>query len=114
MIKLEAAFPKIKSDFSFDEILNKFIETLREYAISITHRDTGAWAGAHRSEVVTDTARVYIDPTATNPRTGTPVEFYASVWEARGGELSVYERTIAENSVLIDALEEEIISEVLL
>lgn len=108
-----SGFPEVKSEFYFDEILGRFIEALREYAVSITHIDTGAWADAHRSEVVGDTARVYIDPTATNPVTGQSVEFYASVWENRGGEMAVYERTVAESSVLIGALEQEIVSEVI-
>lgn len=108
MIKIQVKLPEIKTDLKLDTFLGKFIKTLREYAVSITHIATGAWAGAHRSEVTGDTARVYIDPSATNPGTGQSVATYASVWENRGGEMAVYERTLAESSVLIGALQEEI------
>lgn len=70
------------------------------YAQIITHVDTGSWKGSHRMRFREATAsargEVYIDPSSINPRHGVRPAYYASIWEAREGEMAVYKRTVEE------------------
>ena len=98
-------YPEFKTEFNFDKMLGSFIEKLKDYAVSITPVDTGAWRDSHETEIVDDLARVYIDPGATNPKTGAFVEDYATI--------VVYERTSdAIGGVILGGLEIEIVDEV--
>lgn len=96
----------------YTKILSRFIKDLQGYAREITHVDTGAWRGSHDTNVMTNQAELFVDPGAINPKSGTPVVVYAEVWQNRGGEMDVYGRTVA--AVDMSALEEEIVSEVLM
>lgn len=66
------------------------------YAVTITHVDTGALRAAHRMSVSGSRGEIYIDPTATNPRTGERTAIYGPDEHARGGAHSFYERTERE------------------
>lgn len=66
------------------------------YAIQITHVDTGTLKAAHRMEVSNVQGRIFIDPSATNPRSGQPVGRYGPIEHDRGGEHAFYQRTIDE------------------
>jgi len=96
----------------YTKVLARFIKDLQGYAREITHVQTGAWRGSHDTNVMKNQAELFVDPGATNPRSGTPVEVYAEVWQSRGGEMDVYGRTVA--AVDMSALEEEIAAEVLM
>ncbi|MCI0363685.1 MAG: hypothetical protein L0219_07360 [Phycisphaerales bacterium] len=80
-------------------------EQAQEYAVQITHRDTGALAGAHEKQVdsVRGEGRVFISRSARNPRVGhtTPVYQYGVYEHDRGGEHAFYERTVEERGDLI-------------
>jgi hypothetical protein len=76
--------------------VRKATATGHRYALAITAVDTGAWRASHRMEVEGLTGRVFIAPEAANPRSGTRVSRYQSVWEERGGRLAAYERTVNE------------------
>jgi hypothetical protein len=66
------------------------------YAASITRVDTGAWRASHRPEVDGLSGRISLDPSATNPRSGTRPAVYGAIWEDRGGDHAVYARTVTE------------------
>jgi len=104
------AFFDRKRDFT--EILGGTIEELRKYAQAITHVATGAWRGAHTTSVSKNKAELFIDPAATNPKSGTEVSVYAEVWEHRGGDMAVYKRTMGAFD--IGVLENKIAAEVVL
>lgn len=104
------AFFDRKRDFT--ELLGDTIHDLYRYAQAITHVATGAWRKAHTTSVSKNKAELFINPGATNPKSGTEVSVYAEVWEHRGGEMAVYKRTL---SVLnMDVLENKIVAEVVL
>ena len=96
----------------YTKVLARFIKDLQGYAREVTHVWTGSWRGAHETSVMTNQAELFIDPGATNIETGTPVEVYAGIWEARGGSLDVYGRIVG--AVSLSELEEGIAAEVLL
>ncbi|MCH8093069.1 MAG: hypothetical protein IH953_00605 [Chloroflexi bacterium] len=64
---------------------------------SMTHVDTGALRASHRMELSskgkTARARIFIDPSAANPRTGRRVAKYGFYEHARGGSHAFYGRT---------------------
>ena len=65
------------------------------FEVSITHVDTGALRASQRVGM-DKPARwtIYIDPSATNPRTGQNVNRYAEPENSRGGEHAFAERTL--------------------
>jgi hypothetical protein len=64
------------------------------YAVSYTHVDTGALRASHRIRQETSTRyRIYIDPSATNPRSKTPTSKYGPIEHRRGGDHEFYGRT---------------------
>lgn len=73
-------------------------EMAHHYIVPITHRDSGAYAASHRMEADLNAGRgrVYVDPSARNPRTREFVRDYAEIEEARGGSHAAYTRTEAE------------------
>lgn len=66
------------------------------YAAAITHVVSGTLRAAHRMEVTALRGRIYIDPTARNPRSGARAADYGPIEHARGGEHAFYERTVRE------------------
>jgi hypothetical protein len=75
--------------------------TAREhrYAVSINPVDTGSWRASHRQTIESSGLRghVFLQPGATNSRTGGPVSRYAGMYEARRGRYAVYLRTFEED-----------------
>jgi hypothetical protein len=65
-------------------------------AVVITHVDTGALRASHRMEVSGLRGRVYIDPGATNPRSGVRTAVYGPMEHARGGGHAFYRRVVDE------------------
>ena len=61
---------------------------------AVTHVDTGVAAGHHRMEINGLRGRVYIDPGATNPRSGQRTAVYGPYEHERGGEHAFYQQVI--------------------
>ena len=68
---------------------------LQRYAKSITHIDTSALQASHLGEVYGTRGRIYINPSAINPRGQRP-ETYGPYEQARGGSHAFYDRTVDE------------------
>ena len=71
---------------------------LARYKTAITHVDTGAYRASTRMEVTNLRGRIYIDPTAYNPRSRQLVTRYAPDEEARGGSHASFQRTLDERA----------------
>ncbi len=69
--------------------------------VSNTHVDTGAYRASQfiRREAQ-GRYRIYIDPSATNPRTSAKPVDYGPVEEARGGSHAAYQRTYEQAPAL--------------
>lgn len=77
----------------------KFVTMMaHSYIVKITHVHTGAYRASHRMDVDMNAGRgrVFVDPSARNPRTKELVTDYAEIEEARGGQHAAYTRTQAE------------------
>ena len=71
---------------------------LHRYAVSITHvwkYKGGGLRASHRMGIDGLRGRIYIDPTAVNPRGQKPAE-YGPYEHARGGIHAFYDRTVEE------------------
>lgn len=75
---------------------------LERLAIAATHVDTGSLRASHRSEVLGLFGRVFLDPNATNPRTGQLTSEYGVYEHERGGEHAFYDIAIEGADALID------------
>lgn len=87
---LEMIIKKASSSRHWQRKLIEVMEVGRRYAVSISPRATGSYAGAHRSAVVNMGASIFVNPDATNIATGQRVIRYAAAIEKRD---RVYERT---------------------
>ena len=81
--RLDRLQRRASSDRTYQVVLGNAMEVLRRYAVAISPVDTGAYQGSHRIAVRGKEARLYIDPAATNPRSGQPVTRYAGPVEDR-------------------------------
>ncbi len=72
---------------------------VHRYAVTINPVDTGSWRASQRQTIESDglTGHVFLQPGATNSRSGVAVSRYAGVWEARKGRYAVYLRTFEED-----------------
>ena len=68
----------------------------QRYAITITHVITGSLRASHRMEVKGLRGKIYIDPSAINPRTEQMPVVYGFYENKRGGEHAFYDRTVDE------------------
>lgn len=66
---------------------------IHRYVLGITHVDTGALRASHRVEINGTKGRIFIDPSARNPRTGAKPAIYGMIEHARGGKHAFYTRT---------------------
>jgi hypothetical protein len=64
------------------------------YAIGFTHVDTGTLKASHRMEVKGLRGRIYIDPSARNPRSQQRAAIYGPYEHERGGEHAFYDRVV--------------------
>lgn len=79
---------------------------LHRWAVIYTHVDTGALRGAQRMEVNGLRGRVYLDPSARNPRSGQLASVYGFYEHERGGEHAFYERALDhEGDLVVEATE---------
>jgi hypothetical protein len=68
----------------------------QRYAVGYTHVDTGSLKAAQRMEIGGLRGRVYIDPSATNPRSGQRPAEYGRYEHGRGGSHAFYQRVISD------------------
>lgn len=79
------------------------------YVVAITHVDTGALRASHRMEVNGLRGRIYIDPTARNPRSGQRTAVYGEFEHDRGGSHAFYDRAADESGERLVREAQEII-----
>ena len=74
------------------------LTALHRYAVATTHRDTGTLAASHIMELDLSSlrGRIYINPSARNPKSGQMAAIYGPHEHARGGQHAFYKRTIDE------------------
>lgn len=72
---------------------------VHRYATTINPVDTGSWRASQRQQLSNDglSGRVFLQPGATNSRSGGPVDRYAGMYERAGGRYAVYKRTFEED-----------------
>jgi len=63
----------------------------------LTHVDTGALRASHRIQYAGLQGRVFLDPSATNPRSHALTSVYGPIEEQRGSTHAFYKRTIDEH-----------------
>lgn len=90
------AIANAKPDGEYGRALRNILTQLERYEVAIIHVDTGALRASPRIELRGLSGRVYLDPTATNPRTRQKTSIYGAVENARGGEHAFGERTVHE------------------
>lgn len=67
------------------------------YAVAHTVVDTGSWRAAHRVAIHGSSGRIFLDPSAVNPKSGGKPSHYGAFLElSRGGRYAVYGRTVNE------------------
>lgn len=108
------AIRAVKPNGALGEAIRAGTMLAQRYAIYLTHVDTGSWKASHRMDFrqtrQSVRGEVYVDPSASNPRSATkPVE-YATIWEKRGGEMAVYNRTVDERGRQITKVMEGIVT----
>lgn len=92
MLRPQSVFGRVIRDASLDA---------HRYAVAVTHQDTGTLKAAHRIEVAGVNGRVFIDPSATNPRSLQAAADYGRYEHARGGSHAFYSRVVSEHGAEI-------------
>jgi len=83
--------------YGLDNAVQDVTVKAHRFAVANTPVDTGAWRASHRPEVHGLTGRVFIDPAATNPKSGSKPAVYGPELELiRGDRYAVYKRTVNE------------------
>jgi len=85
----------LRPDSDAGRAIQTVVQTLQGYAKTITHRDTTALQASHLGEVHGLQGRIFINPSAINPRGQRP-SVYGELEHARGGSHAFYDRTVAE------------------
>jgi hypothetical protein len=70
---------------------------LHRYTVGITHVDTGALRASHLMKVSNTRGEIYINPNATNPRSGARTAEYGAYEHKRGGSHAFYQRAVKES-----------------
>lgn len=76
----------------FGEVIQRITAFAHKQAVSVTHVDTGALRASHRMKISGARGNVFIDPTATNPRTSEKPAEYGVTEHERGGSHAFYSR----------------------
>jgi hypothetical protein len=63
----------------------------------LTHVDTDALRASHRMQYAGLQGRVYLDPSAQNPRSHALTSAYGPIEHARGGQHAFYQRVVDEH-----------------
>jgi hypothetical protein len=85
------AIAALRPDGAFGRAVQYGTAAAHRYAVAVTHVDTGTLRASHRMEVNGLRGRVYIDPSATNPRSGGRAAVYGPYEHDRGGEHAFYQ-----------------------
>lgn len=104
--EIQAANAQIMAAFHPNGALSRSVRFMTTAAhrgvVTRAHVDTGAYRAAQRMEMQDAlTGRVFIDPSARNPRSRVPVVVYGPIEEARGGAHAAYQRTYSEQGAAI-------------
>lgn len=86
----------LRPNSTFGRVIRDATIRAYRYAEAITHVDTGSLRASHRMQVQGLRGRIYLDPSARNPRSGLPVSVYGPYEHARGGSHAFYHRTVVE------------------
>lgn len=86
----------MKPQGALGNMIKVLISQAHRYAVTITHRESGALAASERMEMTELTGRIYIDPDAVNPRGFRPAD-YGLIEEQRGGTHAFFRRTVEEH-----------------
>lgn len=71
--------------------------TAHRFAVQNTPVDTGTWRAAQHPEVDATHGHIFVDPSATNPKSHTLASVYGPDLELRrGGRYAVYKKTVEE------------------
>lgn len=92
------AIAAVSPEGAMGEALQIGTAALHRYAVSITHVDTGSLRASHRMMIdwSQTRGRVYISPSARNPRSFQKPSVYGVYEHDRGGSHAFYERTANE------------------
>lgn len=73
------------------------------FAVANSHVGTGTMRAAHRMEITGGGlhGRIFLDPDATNPRSGQKPSEYGVFEHARGGQHAFYQRVLDEHETSI-------------
>lgn len=83
----------MKPTGAFGRVVQITTAAVHRYSVAITHVDSGSLRASHRMLVSGLHGEVYIDPSASNPRSGKRTSLYGPIEHARGGEHAFYART---------------------
>jgi hypothetical protein len=87
----------VQPDGALGEAVRYATLAAHRYAVAHTVVDTGSWRASHRPEVRGAQGRIFIDPSAINPKSNTPPSVYGPELELRrGGRYAAYKTTVNE------------------
>ena len=91
----QRAIAAMKPGGSTAQGLQWFTSALHRFAVARTHVQTGALRASEREQLDFGAlrSRLYIDPSATNPRSGVSVLSYAADEDDKGGDHAFYGET---------------------
>ena len=92
------AIAATKPTGQFGVTIRDILTQLQRYEVSITHVDTGALKASERIEIMGLSGRIYIDPSAQNPRSGVRTAIYGETEDLRGGSHAFGARTEREGA----------------
>lgn len=90
------AIAALTPDGSFGEAIRYATTAAHRFAVQNTVVDTGSWRASHRMLIQKLRGRVFIDPSAVNPKGGKPVEYGPALEQKKGGRYAVYKKTYEE------------------
>jgi hypothetical protein len=90
------AMAALRTSGAFGAAIQYATAAAHRYAVALTHVDTGSLKASHRMEMSGLRGRVYIDPSATNPRSRQQTAEYGPYEHVRGGSHAFYQRTVDE------------------
>jgi hypothetical protein len=91
------ALGALKPTGAFGKAVQYVTGQAHRYATQITPVDTGSWRASHRPEVHGLQGRIFLDPTAVNPKSHSLPSVYGPRLETqRGGRYAVYEHTVED------------------
>ena len=77
----------------FGNTIRTITTKLQRYEVSVSHVDTGAMRASERIEIKGLVGRIFLDESATNPRSGALTSVYGAIENARGGAHAFGART---------------------